>query len=26
MKITRERLDTNAGPADWLTGSVFIDG
>jgi quercetin dioxygenase-like cupin family protein len=25
MKITRERPDTNAGPADWFTGSVFVD-
>jgi quercetin dioxygenase-like cupin family protein len=25
MKITTERPDTIAGPADWFTGSVFID-
>jgi hypothetical protein len=25
MKITRERPDTDAGLADWFTGSVFID-
>lgn len=25
MQITRNALDTNPGPADWFTGSVFID-
>jgi quercetin dioxygenase-like cupin family protein len=25
MQITRNSLDTNAGPADWFTGSVYID-
>jgi quercetin dioxygenase-like cupin family protein len=25
MKITRNSLDTNAGPSDWFTGTVFID-
>jgi quercetin dioxygenase-like cupin family protein len=25
MKITRNRPDSNAGPASWFTGSVFID-
>ena len=25
MQITRERPDTIAGPADWFTGSVWID-
>ena len=25
MQITRSSLDTNPGPADWFTGSVFID-
>jgi quercetin dioxygenase-like cupin family protein len=25
MKITRSTLDTNPGPSDWLTGSVYID-
>ena len=25
MQITRNSLDTNRGPANWFTGSVFID-
>jgi quercetin dioxygenase-like cupin family protein len=25
MQITRSSLDTNAGPSDWFTGSVYID-
>ena len=25
MQITRNTLDTAAGPSDWFTGSVFID-
>ena len=25
MQITRNSLDTNAGPGDWFTGSVYID-
>ena len=25
MKITRNSPDTNAGPADWFTGTVYID-
>ena len=25
MQITRNTLDTQAGPADWFTGSVFLD-
>jgi len=25
MQITRNGLDTNPGPADWFTGSVFVD-
>ena len=25
MQITRNTLETGAGPADWFTGSVFID-
>jgi quercetin dioxygenase-like cupin family protein len=25
MKITRNRLATNKGPADWFTGDVYID-
>jgi len=25
MLITRNRPDSNAGPAEWFTGSVFID-
>jgi quercetin dioxygenase-like cupin family protein len=25
MQITRNALDTNPGPADWFTGSVYID-
>src|SRR3954464_13850384 len=25
MQITRNHLETNAGPPDWFTGSVFID-
>ncbi len=25
MQITRNSLDTNQGPADWFTGTVFID-
>ena len=25
MEITRNRLDTAAGPGDWFTGSVYID-
>ena len=25
MQITRNSLDTNIGPADWFTGSVFVD-
>jgi quercetin dioxygenase-like cupin family protein len=25
MQITRNNLDTNPGPSDWFTGSVFVD-
>ena len=25
MQITRNNLDTNLGPSDWFTGSVFVD-
>lgn len=25
MQITRNSLDTNVGPADWFTGTVYID-
>jgi quercetin dioxygenase-like cupin family protein len=25
MQITRNRLDTAAGPSDWFTGAVYID-
>jgi quercetin dioxygenase-like cupin family protein len=25
VQITRNSLDTSAGPADWFTGSVYID-
>ncbi|MFT3862904.1 MAG: cupin domain-containing protein [Solirubrobacterales bacterium] len=25
MQITRNSLETNAGPGDWFTGAVFID-
>src|SRR5881392_1379843 len=25
MQITRNTLDTTPGPADWFTGSVYID-
>jgi quercetin dioxygenase-like cupin family protein len=25
MQITRNSLDTNPGPADWFTGTVYID-
>ena len=25
MQITRNTLDTSPGPADWFTGTVFID-
>ena len=25
MQITRSSLDTNPGPSDWFTGSVYID-
>ena len=25
MQITRNSLDTNPGPTDWFTGSVFVD-
>jgi quercetin dioxygenase-like cupin family protein len=25
MQITRNSLDTNAGPSDWFTGSVYVD-
>jgi quercetin dioxygenase-like cupin family protein len=25
MQITRNGIDTTAGPSDWFTGSVFID-
>jgi quercetin dioxygenase-like cupin family protein len=25
MKITRNSLETNQGPADWFTGAVYID-
>jgi hypothetical protein len=25
MQITRNNLDTSAGPSDWFTGSVYID-
>jgi quercetin dioxygenase-like cupin family protein len=25
MKITRNSLDTNLGPSDWFTGTVYID-
>jgi quercetin dioxygenase-like cupin family protein len=26
MKVTRVTKDTNPGPKDWFTGSVYIDG
>ena len=25
MEITRNTLDTSPGPADWFTGTVYID-
>ena len=25
MQITRNNLDTGAGPSDWFTGSVYVD-
>jgi hypothetical protein len=25
MQIIRNHLDTNPGPGDWFTGSVFVD-
>ena len=25
MQITRNSLDTKAGPEDWFTGSVYVD-
>jgi quercetin dioxygenase-like cupin family protein len=25
MQITKNSLDTNAGPSEWFTGAVFID-
>jgi quercetin dioxygenase-like cupin family protein len=25
MQVTRSSLDTNRGPADWFTGTVYID-
>lgn len=25
MEITRNSLDTSAGPSDWFTGSVYVD-
>ena len=25
MQITRNNLDTNPGPGDWFTGSMFVD-
>jgi hypothetical protein len=25
MEITRNSLDTSAGPSDWFTGTVYID-
>src|SRR5947208_11261077 len=25
MQMTRNSLDTNAGPSDWFTGTVYID-
>ena len=25
MQITRNSLDTNAGPSDWFTGNVYVD-
>jgi len=25
MQITRNRLDSSAGPSDWFTGAVYID-
>ena len=25
MQITRNTLETSAGPGDWFTGTVFID-
>ena len=25
MQITRNNLDTQPGPSDWFTGSVFLD-
>jgi quercetin dioxygenase-like cupin family protein len=25
MQITRSSIDTNTGPSDWFTGSVYID-
>ena len=25
MQVTRSRIDTEKGPADWFTGDVYID-
>ena len=25
MQITRNSLDTSAGPSDWFTGTVYVD-
>ena len=25
MHITRNSIDTNAGPVDWFTGAVYVD-
>jgi hypothetical protein len=25
MQLTRNHLDTNPGPGEWFTGSVFVD-
>jgi len=25
MQVTRSRIDTNKGPADWFTGDVYLD-
>jgi hypothetical protein len=25
MQVTRNSLDTGAGPSDWFTGTVYID-
>ena len=25
MQITRNTLDTGVGPADWFTGTVYLD-